>query len=203
MTDNGNGTRGQSKSSTLRKVSVSEDWFEVYEIADNLFVFCETRHYENTTVSLIIGPEKAILIDTGCGIGNLRKAVDEVTDKPVIVINTHTHLDHLGSNRQFDEIAMFDHRLSRRVAVEGAPPQTMQREILAENLVTKPWPQDFDSSGFALPWFAILGSCGGGAKQSDQSFDLDSELDAWVWDAPGQRYRNFYHFICEFDTVLK
>jgi glyoxylase-like metal-dependent hydrolase (beta-lactamase superfamily II) len=80
---------------------VSENWFEVYETASNLFAFCETRHYENTTVSLIIGPEKALLIDTGCGIGNLRKAVAEVTDKPVIVINTHTHLDHLGSNRQF------------------------------------------------------------------------------------------------------
>ena len=88
--------------SNLRKISVSDDWFEVYEIASSLFAFWETRHYENTTVSLIIGPEKAALIDTG---------------KPVIVINTHTHLDHLGGNRQFDEIAMFDHPLSRRVAV--------------------------------------------------------------------------------------
>ncbi len=49
------------------QVSVSEDLFEVYEIASNLFAFCETRHYENTTVSLIIGPEKAALIDTGSG----------------------------------------------------------------------------------------------------------------------------------------
>lgn len=141
--------------SNLRKISGSEDWFEVYEIAGNLFAFCETRHYENTTVSLIIGPEKAALIDTGCGIGNLRKAVAEVTDKPVIVINTHTHLDHLGSNRQFDEIAMFDHPLSRRVALDGASHQIMQREILAENLVTKPWPRDFDPSDVALAPFNV------------------------------------------------
>ena len=120
MTEHGNGTRCQSECSNLRKISVSEDWFEVYEVASNLFAFCETRHDENTTVSLIVGPEKAVLIDTGCGIGNLRKVVAEVTDKPVMVINTHTHLDHLGSNRQFDEIAMFDHPLSRRLAGEGA-----------------------------------------------------------------------------------
>jgi glyoxylase-like metal-dependent hydrolase (beta-lactamase superfamily II) len=125
MTENGNGTRCQSEYFNLRRISVSEDWFEVYEIASNLFAFCETRHYENTTVSLIIGPEKAALIDTGSGIGNLRKAIAEVTDKPVIVINTHTHLDHLGGNRQFDEIAMFDHPLSRRVAVEGASPSVV------------------------------------------------------------------------------
>jgi glyoxylase-like metal-dependent hydrolase (beta-lactamase superfamily II) len=99
MQKNGTGTRCQSEYSNLRKMSVSENWFEVYEIASNLFAFCETRDYENTTVSLVIGPEKAALIDTGCGIGNLRQAVEEVTDKPVIVINTHTHLDHLGGNR--------------------------------------------------------------------------------------------------------
>jgi glyoxylase-like metal-dependent hydrolase (beta-lactamase superfamily II) len=155
MTENGNGTRGQSECSNFRKISVSADWFEVYEIVPNLFAFCETRHYENTVVSLLIGPEKAVLIDTGCGIGNLREAVAEITDKPVVVINTHTHLDHLGSNRQFDEIAMFDHPLSRRVAAEGACRQIVEREILAENLVTKPWPRDFDPRGLALPRFTV------------------------------------------------
>ena len=96
----------------------------------------------------------AVLIDTGCGIGDLRKAVAGVTDKPVVVVNTHTQLDHLGSNRQFDEIAMFDHPLSRRVALEGASHQIVQREILAENLVTQPWPRDFAPSSFALPPFS-------------------------------------------------
>jgi glyoxylase-like metal-dependent hydrolase (beta-lactamase superfamily II) len=148
-------TQHPSGCSNLRKISISEDWFEVYEIASNLFVFCEPRHYENTTISLAIGPQKAVLIDTGCGIGNLRKAVEEVTDKPVVVINTHTHLDHLGSNRQFDEIAMFDHPLARRVAVEGVSHEIMQREILAENLVTKPWPRDFNPTCFALPPFNV------------------------------------------------
>ena len=148
-------TQPRSECSNLRRISISDDWFEVYEIASNLFAFCETRHYENTTVSLIVGSEKAALIDTGCGIGNLRKAVEQVTDKPVIVINTHTHLDHLGSNRQFDEIAMFDHPLSRRVAAEGVSHPIMQREILADNLVTPPWPQDFNLTDFALPPFAV------------------------------------------------
>jgi glyoxylase-like metal-dependent hydrolase (beta-lactamase superfamily II) len=77
--------------------------------------------------------------------------VAEVTDKPVVVVNTHTHFDHLGGDRQFDEIAMFDHPLSRRVAAEGASHQIMEREISADNLVTGPWPRDFDPSGFALP----------------------------------------------------
>src|SRR5215510_1307924 len=125
----------QSPYSNFKRIPTSQDWFEVYEIAPNLLVFHEPRHYEATIVSLMIGEQRAALIDSGCGIGNLREAVEEVTDKPVIVINTHTHLDHLGSNRQFDEIAMFDHPVSRRVAKEGLSQETIRTEILAENLV--------------------------------------------------------------------
>ena len=69
----------------------------------------------------------------------------------MIVVNTHTHPDHLGSDHQFDEIAMFDHPLSRRVAKEGVSQETIGTEILAENLVVNPWPRGFDASAFAVP----------------------------------------------------
>jgi glyoxylase-like metal-dependent hydrolase (beta-lactamase superfamily II) len=155
MTDNWYKAGVRPEYVNFKRISTSEDWFEVHEIAPNLFVFHEPRHYEGTIVNLVIGQQNAALIDTGCGIGNLRKAVKEVTDKPVIVINTHTHLDHIGSNRQFDEIAMFDHPLSHRVAEKGVSNQIMQTDILAEALVIKPWPRGFDPSGFALPPFKV------------------------------------------------
>jgi glyoxylase-like metal-dependent hydrolase (beta-lactamase superfamily II) len=145
----------RSPSSKFKRIPASQDWFEVYETAPNLFVFHEPRHYEATIVNLIIGEQKAALIDTGCGIANLRQAVEEVTNKPVIVINTHTHPDHLGSNCQFDEIAMFDHPLSHQVAEKGISHQILQTEILAENLVTKPWPRGFDPSGVSIPPYRV------------------------------------------------
>jgi hydroxyacylglutathione hydrolase len=43
---------------------------------------------------LLEGREKALLIDTGWGAGNLRALVEKLTSKPVIVTNTHGHLDH-------------------------------------------------------------------------------------------------------------
>ena len=155
MTEKCSGTQPESPCSGFKRIPLSEDWFEAYEIARDLFVFYEPRHYEGTLVNLIIGERKAALIDTGCGIGNLRKAVEAVTDKPVIVINTHTHLDHLGSNRQFKEIAILDHPLSHRVADDGVAHDVVLTEILAENLVTGPWPRGFDPSGVALPPFAV------------------------------------------------
>jgi glyoxylase-like metal-dependent hydrolase (beta-lactamase superfamily II) len=51
---------------------------------------------------LILGTEKALLVDTGMGIGSLKQAVSQVTDLPVIVVNTHCHPDHAGGNAEFD-----------------------------------------------------------------------------------------------------
>src|SRR5262245_66600905 len=81
----------RSAYSGFKRIPLSGDWFEAYEVAANLFVFYEPRHYEATVVNLLIGDEKAALIDTGCGIGNLSKAVAEVTDKALIDIKTPTH----------------------------------------------------------------------------------------------------------------
>lgn len=50
---------------------------------------------------LIVGREKALLIDSGMGIGSLRKEVEKITDLPVILINTHGHPDHAGGNAEF------------------------------------------------------------------------------------------------------
>jgi glyoxylase-like metal-dependent hydrolase (beta-lactamase superfamily II) len=151
MTDHSQAALSPSAWSGFKKLSISDGWFEVYQITDHLFVFHEPHHYEETVVNLIIGEQKAALIDTGCGIGDLRTLVEAVMEKPVIVINTHTHLDHLGSNRQFDEIAMFDHPLTRRIAEAGTPHEVLQTEILDDRLVSHPWPDGFDPSSFALP----------------------------------------------------
>jgi glyoxylase-like metal-dependent hydrolase (beta-lactamase superfamily II) len=148
-------SRHRSVDARFQRLLVSEDWFEVFRIKSHLLAFHEPRHYEETLVSLLVGQEKAVLIDTGCGIADLRKAVEQVTDKPVMVINTHTHLDHIGSNSQFDEIAMLDHPLSRQVAKEGVSHEILQTEILAENLVTGPWPRGFEPGDFELSPFQV------------------------------------------------
>lgn len=155
MTRNAHPPQPKSPYSGFRRIPTSQDWFEVYEITSDVYVFHEPRHYEGTIVNLVIGEQKAALIDTGCGIGNLRTVVETITDKPVMVINTHTHADHLGSNRQFDEIAMFDHPLSRQVSENGIDHRILEKEILAENLVTPPWPSGFDRSAFSIPRFHV------------------------------------------------
>ena len=51
---------------------------------------------------LLEGEDKALLIDTGYGAGNLRAFVEKLTDKPVMVTNTHFHPDHSAGNGEFE-----------------------------------------------------------------------------------------------------
>ena len=53
---------------------------------------------------LLEGSEKALLIDTGYAVGNLRAFVENLTDKPIIVANTHFHPDHSGGNGEWEEV---------------------------------------------------------------------------------------------------
>lgn len=54
---------------------------------------------------LIVGPEKALLIDTAFGLGDLRGLCEHLSGgKEVICANTHRHVDHIGGNVQFDKV---------------------------------------------------------------------------------------------------
>ena len=60
-------------------------------------------------VYLLLGDEKAALIDTLYGLGDLRQLVETITDKPVMVINTHGHFDHTGGNSFWPEAYMSEY----------------------------------------------------------------------------------------------
>lgn len=57
-------------------------------------------------IYLLEGEEKALLLDTGYGIGNLRAFVEKLTDKPVLVANTHFHPDHSAGNGEWEEVLL-------------------------------------------------------------------------------------------------
>ncbi len=52
------------------------------------------------------GEEKALLIDTGYGSGDLRGYAESLTFKPLAVINTHSDPDHTGCNHRFAQVFM-------------------------------------------------------------------------------------------------
>ncbi len=58
----------------------------------------------NDLMYLVAGTERALLIDTGMGFGDLAGFVKSLTALPVTVVNTHGHPDHAGGNPGFEEV---------------------------------------------------------------------------------------------------
>ncbi|MDR0819241.1 MAG: MBL fold metallo-hydrolase, partial [Oscillospiraceae bacterium] len=51
---------------------------------------------------LVVGSDKALLIDTGVGRDDLPEQIAKITDKPVSLVTTHAHGDHTGGHKFFD-----------------------------------------------------------------------------------------------------
>lgn len=58
---------------------------------------------EAVFMDLFVGSEKALLFDTGYCYGKLKEQVKEITELPLIIVNSHGHLDHACGNYQFEE----------------------------------------------------------------------------------------------------
>lgn len=60
----------------------------------------------HTAMYLVEGEEKAVLIDTGVGVGQLKAVVDRLTDKPLTVLLTHGHVDHAMGAASFEDVRL-------------------------------------------------------------------------------------------------
>ena len=92
----------------LKRIESQSPWFEIYQVNADTFALLEPYHFEEVISFLVTGTERAALIDTGMGIGNIQAEVVRLTNLPIVVVNTHTHLDHVGDNHRFAAVWVFD-----------------------------------------------------------------------------------------------
>jgi glyoxylase-like metal-dependent hydrolase (beta-lactamase superfamily II) len=90
-----------------KKIYPENPFVEVYQLRQNLYGLLSTMlDVENGLVwmYLIIGPEKALLIDTSFGHGNLKALIERLAPgKEILLTNTHCSCDHSYGNCQFDK----------------------------------------------------------------------------------------------------
>ncbi len=139
--------------SEFELVDQSQPWFEVYEVAPSVFAIYEPGQFEEVISYLIVGSDRALLFDTGLGIGNIRQVVSDLTPLETVVVNSHTHYDHVGGNHQFEEIYGTDNEFS--LGNEKGRPHEAVKEFVGDGWIWKPLPEGFSSEEFISAPFTI------------------------------------------------
>jgi glyoxylase-like metal-dependent hydrolase (beta-lactamase superfamily II) len=138
--------------SKLERVPSADPWFEVYRIRPGIFAIYEPRQLEEVISYLIVGSDRALLFDTGLGIGNIQVVVAGLTRLPVSVVNSHTHNDHVGDNWRFSDVYGMDTDFTRANA-RGSKADA-QAELTPDQLCGA-LPAGFDAKTYATKPFHI------------------------------------------------
>jgi len=124
----------------------------VYELPGNVYAIDEDSQWEEIISYLIIGEDRAVLLDTGMGISSIKATVDELTDLPVTVVLSHTHHDHMGGMHEFDDLLVYDSPEAIEIATTGVDEfGDLSYEVAAEDGVfnpDRPLPEGFSPEGF-------------------------------------------------------
>lgn len=124
-----------------------KEWFTIEKIDEKTFIISEYQHWEQMHSYLIIGDERAILLDTGLGVANIKEVVKQLTDSPIQVITTHVHWDHIGGHYSFSRIGV--HELEKSWLEDRFP---LPLNSVKENLMKSPCnlPEEFNIDDYTI-----------------------------------------------------
>ena len=129
------------------EIDADQGWFEVYRVAPGTYALLEPGQWQEVICWLIEGEERAMLFDTGLGVGDVHTLALALTDLELFAMNSHTHFDHVGGNHQFARLYGTDHPF----AVERTKGRTLaqgQEDVFTDGAVWMPLPEGFDKDRF-------------------------------------------------------
>ncbi len=139
--------------------TLSQGWFSVTRLEPGVTMIGEPLHAEDPKSFLVEGTDRAVLIDTGIGVGHLGQLVRELTRLPVTVVTSHAHWDHVGGHRWFADIRAPS---GAQAALRDGWDDERMRRALDPSQLSGPLPAGTDPAHAAIPPLTDLETIGDG-----------------------------------------
>lgn len=148
---------------TLELAFTSRDgWFRVFRLRPGVHAVYEPHQFQEVVSYVVEGRERAALIDTGVGISRLRPVVERITELPLVVLNTHSHPDHVGSNHAFERVLAIDAEITRERAARGFGHERVAGQV-APDALCRPLPPGTTADAYRIPPWEIRDTVTDGA----------------------------------------
>jgi glyoxylase-like metal-dependent hydrolase (beta-lactamase superfamily II) len=131
------------------EIDVGEPWFRVFRLPHTVYSIHEPKHEHGVISFLIVGSDKAVLFDTGMGIGDISNVAQQLTDLEIIVVNSHAHFDHVGDNFRFSKIFIYADEQAISRLERGWSNLELQHDISLESFLEE-YPPGFDPARYRI-----------------------------------------------------
>ena len=132
-------------------VEVQSDWYDVIYVEPRTYIIREPQSTEGNVCYLLLGTEKALMIDAGTGEAPLvngsrmRHVIDQITDLPLHLMLSHFHYDHIQNLAEFEHVVFpeIDYLIAGTSAdsiYQLSPAETLSSNTPAEIQVAEWWP---------------------------------------------------------------
>lgn len=122
---------GPARMSEAAQAEHTGEKAEYVQVAPGNYVI-RTKDYRLNS-GLVVGRDKAMVIDTGAGPRQAKQiytAVRALTRLPLVVVNTHSHFDHVFGNAFFAENGVHEFYAHRNCGHDMAESGAQQRELV-------------------------------------------------------------------------
>jgi len=163
-------------------------------------IFPGIRHITETMgvgFTLIEGSERAILFDTGYGMEDVKAFITTMTDKPVTVLLSHGHHDHMLGARWFPKTYLCAEDMEEFLERTGKGQRTKVKAQAEEQHVSVP--EDFMTAEIAPPEAILFNEKAGSFER--KRVNLGS-LEVQVIKVPGHTPGSIVLYVPAYDLLL-
>jgi glyoxylase-like metal-dependent hydrolase (beta-lactamase superfamily II) len=129
--------------------NLADGWYAVQEQEHRVALIKEIHLHDFAcgNIWLVRGSDRALLVDTGTGLGPLRATVEAVADRPVAAFATVGYYDHAGGLYQFE--ARIAHRLEADRIANPSPKRVVSERYMNRRAF-KALTAGFDPGAYAM-----------------------------------------------------
>ena len=131
----------------MNTLKIADTWFYRQTVDDKITLFREPHVHPllRCNVWHVQGRDRDLLVDTGLGIQSLKAAAKDLFGKPITVVVTHFHNDHVGGLHEFQSDHCAVHELEAEELKNGADGMALTLQQLGPEMVAL-----FTAAGYEL-----------------------------------------------------